>query len=128
MNEAAGRPVAKITLFGGERDLAIADCRVILNTHFEDDYKIFESLRIAWVLSMGVLVVSETSHPERLTALTNHTIFFENRNDLAGVLERTLAQYSTLRDSLLQFLETGYENTCNVALSETFLHPSRFSK
>lgn len=121
MNEAVGRPLTKITLFGDQRDMAIAECRVMLNTHYEDDYMIFESLRVAWVLAMGVLVVSETSESERLTALTSHTIFFENRNDLGGVIDHTLAQYSTLRDSLVHFLETRYENTCSVALKETFL-------
>jgi len=121
LNNAAKRAVTKIELFGNQRDVATAECRVILNTHYDDNYVIFESLRVAWALSLGVLVVSERSLPERLTALTNHTIFFSKPDDIASVLNDTLHHYEAHRKRLMRFLNTQYENTCSVALQETFL-------
>jgi hypothetical protein len=125
LNNAANRTIALITEFGHQRDIALAECRVLLNTHFDDTYQIFESLRVAWALALGVLVVSEASQPEKLTALTEHTVFFTQPEQLPTVLNDVLCNYSRLRERLIDFLESRYENTCNVALSETFLTPNK---
>lgn len=48
-------------LFGPERDNEIAKCKVLLNIHYADDYKIFEAPRCTrWALA-GLPVVSEQS-------------------------------------------------------------------
>jgi hypothetical protein len=46
---------------GDPRDSELAKCRVIINIHFNDDYQVFESVRCAQWLDVGVPVVSEKS-------------------------------------------------------------------
>jgi hypothetical protein len=47
--------------YGEKRDARIAKSRMLLNVHFNDDYKIFEQLRcFAW-LDTGKVIVSENS-------------------------------------------------------------------
>jgi hypothetical protein len=48
-------------VFDEERDAALAKCKVILNIHYEEDYKIFERSRCQAWMELGVPVVSETS-------------------------------------------------------------------
>jgi hypothetical protein len=50
-----------IKLFGKERDRELAKCNVLLNFHYGDDYKIFESARCEPWLALGVPVISEHS-------------------------------------------------------------------
>lgn len=57
----AGLSVFNVTDYGAERDKKLALCRVILNIHFADDFRIFESARCDVWLRAGVPVVSETS-------------------------------------------------------------------
>lgn len=47
--------------FGEQRDKEIAKCRVLLNIHAGEDYKIFESARCEPWLAIGVPVISENS-------------------------------------------------------------------
>ena len=47
--------------FGEERDRELAKCRVLLNFHYADDYKIFESARCEPWVTIGVPVISEHS-------------------------------------------------------------------
>lgn len=49
------------TSWGDTRDLELAQCRVIVNIHFDTDYMIFESARCEPWLSVGVPVISEMS-------------------------------------------------------------------
>jgi beta-1,4-mannosyl-glycoprotein beta-1,4-N-acetylglucosaminyltransferase len=56
-----GVTVLNVTDYGVERDRKLALCRVILNIHFADDFRIFESARCDVWLRAGVPVVSETS-------------------------------------------------------------------
>lgn len=48
-------------LFGNERDKEIAKCRVLLNIHAGEDYKIFECARCEPWLAIGVPIISEHS-------------------------------------------------------------------
>jgi SAM-dependent methyltransferase len=57
----AGISVHFVNKFGLERDKELAKCRVILNVHFAEDYKIFEQVRCDVWLRAGVPVISETS-------------------------------------------------------------------
>jgi len=57
----AGLSVHFVNKFGLERDKELAKCRVILNIHFAEDYKIFEQVRCDVWLRAGVPVISETS-------------------------------------------------------------------
>ena len=53
--------VCVITAWGDVRDRALAKCRIVLNIHFAEDYKVFESARCEPWLAIGVPVVSESS-------------------------------------------------------------------
>ena len=56
-----GKKVNIVTMWGDDRDKELAKCRIILNIHFADDYKIFESARCEPWLKLGVPVISEKS-------------------------------------------------------------------
>jgi hypothetical protein len=56
-----GLSVNIITSWGEERDRALAQCKVLINIHYEDDYNIFESNRCEPWLAIGVPIVSEKS-------------------------------------------------------------------
>ena len=57
----SGKKVNIVTMWGDDRDKELAKCRLILNIHFADDYKIFESARCEPWLKLGVTVISEKS-------------------------------------------------------------------
>ena len=48
-------------VFGEERDKELAKCKILINIHYDDDYKIFESARCDAWLSIGVPIISENS-------------------------------------------------------------------
>ena len=53
--------VAYVCLWGDERDKALAQCKIHLNIHTEEDFQIFESARCDVWLRVGVPIVSEIS-------------------------------------------------------------------
>ena len=59
--EKSGIKINIIKLWGDERDKELAKCKVILNIHYSDEYKIFESARCEPWLKLGVPVISEKS-------------------------------------------------------------------
>jgi hypothetical protein len=64
---AAGLSVPNLQqTFGEARDNALAKCHVMINIHYRDDYKVWESCRCQVWLDLGVPVISENSldnHP-----------------------------------------------------------------
>jgi len=48
-------------VFGRERDVAIASCKILLNIHYADDYLIFEQARCNRWIAAGMPVMSEPS-------------------------------------------------------------------
>lgn len=60
--EEKGVIVKRITSWGKDRDRMIAQCSVLINIHFADDYRIFESFRCApWAIHPHIEIVSEES-------------------------------------------------------------------
>jgi hypothetical protein len=59
--QEAGLRVRNVPIFGRARDRALAQSLCMLNIHFADDYRVFESVRCDPWLSVGVPIVSETS-------------------------------------------------------------------
>lgn len=57
----AGLRIRNVPIFGRARDRALAQSLCILNIHFAEDYRVFESTRCEYWLAVGVPVVSETS-------------------------------------------------------------------
>lgn len=74
--------------WGDARDMELAQCRVLVNIHFDTDYMIFESARCEPWLSVGVPVISELSieNDERCILTTYDgflktvTAYFANKN------------------------------------------------
>ena len=59
--KSCGKKVNIVNRWGDDRDRELAKCKIILNIHFEDDYKIFESARCEPWLKIGIPVISEKS-------------------------------------------------------------------
>jgi len=59
--KAYGKKINIIKLWGDDRDMELAKCKVIINIHYADDYKIFESARCEPWLKLGFQVISEKS-------------------------------------------------------------------
>jgi hypothetical protein len=59
--EEKGLTVLVVNTWGEERDKQLAKCKIHINIHCAEDYKIFESARCEPWLSIGVPIVSETS-------------------------------------------------------------------
>jgi hypothetical protein len=47
--------------WGRERDINLAKCKYILNIHWNDEYKIFETIRCNRLLQAGIKIISEDS-------------------------------------------------------------------
>jgi hypothetical protein len=56
-----GYKVNCLKIWGEKRDRELAKCKILLNIHCQDDYKIFESARCEPWLSIGVPIISEHS-------------------------------------------------------------------
>jgi len=50
-----------VSKWGEERDKELSKCRIHLNIHYEEDYKIFESARCNPWLDVGITIISENS-------------------------------------------------------------------
>jgi len=57
--ERRGVDVYRIEAWGDRRDVEVQKCKLILNIHYSDDYKIYESIRCDRWLAFGKKVVSE---------------------------------------------------------------------
>lgn len=109
----------EIRLFGERRDSAVAECRVLVNTHFHDDYTVLETIRTNAALVSGVIVVSEHSVHSELTSLEQHIVFCHT-TEIEDAVRQTLSRRSEIRASLLNFLSNGkYEES--VYLPHPFL-------
>lgn len=56
-----GVSLCLIRSWGEGRDALLAKCRIILNIHYADDYKVFESARCVPWIEAGATVISEHS-------------------------------------------------------------------
>ena len=59
--ENRGISVRYIDSWGEERDIQVQSCKILLNIHHSDDYKIYESIRCDRWLAFGKVVVTEDS-------------------------------------------------------------------
>jgi hypothetical protein len=90
MLKGIGFTVCHIKAWGKERDAKIAECRVLLNIHYADDYKVFESFRcVPWVRHPFVKVVSETSLGQEKESSYPH-IIWANYDDLVQSVNQAL--------------------------------------
>jgi hypothetical protein len=78
LNSAGLKIITLENIYGIERDVQVAKCKVLLNMHFDKDHRIYESLRCdRWSLN-GMIVITEESvfdfynHTEELIKITNY--------------------------------------------------------
>ena len=61
LKEKGYRVLVLYNQYGIERDRLLAQCKLLINIHYADDYQIFESSRCEPWLAIGVPVISENS-------------------------------------------------------------------
>lgn len=76
--EERGVKVREIKAWGEERDAQVQSCKVIINIHYDEDYKIYESIRCDRWLAFGKVVVSEDS----LETPTDPNLIISSYDDL----------------------------------------------
>lgn len=78
--------------WGEERDEIISQHKVLLNIHFDKNYKIFESIRCFQALKYRTLIVSERSVEDEKTLFKDY-IFFVDIKDMNTKLNDVLSNY-----------------------------------
>lgn len=109
----------EIRAFGEARDASVAQCRVLVNTHYHDDYLVLESMRVAAALASGVLVVSEHCVRSNLTELEKQHVVFSHSTEVAEVVADVLSEYTQRRLLLIDYLASVYPHS--VQLPQPFL-------
>jgi len=61
LRDAGLQVLALHTVWGEQRDIQLATCKIILNVHYGAEYMVFEKTRCDQWLSVGVPVISENS-------------------------------------------------------------------
>jgi hypothetical protein len=89
--QSKGVRVIDINAWGDKRDTLIAQCKILLNIHYTEEYQIFEHLRCdRWIMA-GLNVVSEPSSSDSLL-------------DIAPSM--TIVPYEKLVDTICNMLQT----------------------
>lgn len=84
--------VHRIEKFGTERDRELAQCKVLVNLHFSDVYRVLESLRCVVGALLGTVILSEKSEPQELSFIEKEFVFFENDGELMDALKFLLVK------------------------------------
>ena len=77
-------------VYGAARDALIAQSKVVLNLH-HFEAKVFEVVRVSYVLANGCFVVSETGGDAELEEPYRDAVAFADYDELADVCERFVA-------------------------------------
>ena len=85
-------------VYGGARDALIAQSKVVLNLH-HFEAKVFEVVRVSYLLANGCFVVSETGGDIELESPYRDAIAFADYDQLADVCEQFVAN-RTARDAV----------------------------
>lgn len=82
----SGITILLLDSWGKERDIELAKCKYILNIHWNDDYKIFESVRCNRWLQAGFKVISEESYD----IFPSDNLFVTPYNELTNFIQDIL--------------------------------------
>lgn len=93
----------EVRVFGDEKDRLIAESKVLVNIHFNEQYEILESLRCVPAYLAGTIVVSQSSSPQTLSDIERQFIF-SDYDMLVEAVNRTLQQYDSLHKNHESFL------------------------
>lgn len=77
-------------VYGAARDMLISQSKVVLNLH-HFDAKVFEIVRVSYLLANGCFVVSETGGDTELEAPYRECLAFADYDELVDVCERFMA-------------------------------------
>ena len=82
-----GATVKLVSGFGDARDKDIAECKVLLNIHYANDYNVYESLRCdRWVFA-GMPIVSESSVDSSNLDISKVVNFYPYEGLIQGALD-----------------------------------------
>lgn len=105
----AGINVTVVTAFGDARDAVLFRCKVLLNVHYAESYRIFEEIRCSRLVFNGTVVVSELSELDDDHPVKPFVVFAEV-DALAAAVRNILANYgdgerpdTRLREALMAY-------------------------
>lgn len=94
-----GIQVHRVEGWGETRDKEILQAKILLNIHYEENYKIYESLRCDRFLFNGMIVVTETSMFQELLDV-NDLLIVADYSDLVSKVKDVLQNYSEYIEKL----------------------------
>jgi hypothetical protein len=94
-NELIKRKIKVIDVKGwkNDRDTQIAQAKILINIHFEDDYQVFEHLRCDRWAFAGQLIISEESESDELLDI-NKLIIIEKYDSIIDRIKEVLKNYN----------------------------------
>jgi hypothetical protein len=116
-----GIKVHIVNKWGEQRDYQIIKSKILLNIHFEEDYKVYESLRCDRYLVNDVIIVSETSILEELLDIKD-LLITADYNNLVSKVKDVLENYDQYihdlklkkKELLSSIIETRKQNIIQV--------------
>lgn len=94
------------------RDNEFSNCKIILNIHFDNNYKIFENIRCDRLLYAKILIISEYSIYNNLLDLKDF-IIFENYDNLIDKIKDVLKNYDVYYNNFLHKYQKYAKNIKN---------------
>ena len=91
------------------RDEKISKCKILLNIHAGDDYKIFEHLRCDRLVLSGQLIISEKSLSDDLLDIKDLVIMVDD-NKLIEKIKEVLENYEEIYNNFINNLNKAKEN------------------
>jgi hypothetical protein len=89
-------------IWGVQQDIKISTAKILLNIHFDDTHKIYESLNYDKWTFANMLIISEESLYHNILDV-NELIIFENYDNIINKIIDVLNNYS---EHYIQFIET----------------------
>ena len=104
--EFSGLSCLNILGWGAERDELIKKCKVIVNVHHFECYKIFQHIRCDRLVFANKLIVSENSLCVNDLDIKNH-ILWSDYKDLVETAKKAVANFDHYMDILTNMETTG---------------------
>ena len=104
--EFSGLSCLNILGWGAERDELIKKCKVIVNVHHFECYKIFQHIRCDRLVFANKLIVSENSLCVNDLDIKNH-VLWSDYTDLVETAKKALANFDHYMDILTNMETTG---------------------
>ena len=116
--EFSGLSCLNILGWGAERDELIKKCKVIVNVHHFECYKIFQHIRCDRLVFANKLIVSENSLCVNDLDIKNH-VLWSDYTDLVETAKKALANFDHYMDILTNMETTGLPWAVHRSLEQT---------